>query len=90
MDACPGLIAKDNSISFNMIWSSIIDLVDGKDLSLGRLGLKLSAEVIPEFGFSDDIIASKETNGINFGAGISVSRKLTAHDKKLPGLGYKN
>lgn len=87
MDACAGLVAENDAIGFNMIGSAVKDLVDGKNLPLSRLSLELSAEVVPELGFSDDIIAGEEPDGIDLRRWVGICGELAPHHKELPGLG---
>jgi hypothetical protein len=57
VNAGSGLISEDNAEGFDMIGSSLENLVDWQNLSLSALGLELSSQMITEFGFSDDIIS---------------------------------
>jgi hypothetical protein len=57
VNASSGLISEDDAESFDVIGSSFEDLINWQNLSLSALGLELSSQMIPEFGFSDDIIS---------------------------------
>ena len=69
-----------------MVGSALEDFVDREDLSLGALGLELPAEVVPELGLGDDIVASEESDSVDFGAGVSLGGELASHDQVLPGF----
>ena len=86
VDAGSGLVSEHNSESLNMVGPAFEDLVDGEDLTLGTLSLQLSSEVVPELGFGNHIVASEESNSIDFGVGVSLSGELAAHHQKLSGF----
>eukprot|EP00178_Gracilaria_changii_P021125 TRINITY_DN6286_c0_g1_i1.p1 TRINITY_DN6286_c0_g1~~TRINITY_DN6286_c0_g1_i1.p1 ORF type:complete len:134 (-),score=8.48 TRINITY_DN6286_c0_g1_i1:79-480(-) len=80
MNSGSGLIPEDNAESFNVVWPSFKNLINRQYLSLGALCLELSSKMIPEFGFSDNIIGSKKTDGINLGVWVLLSGKLSSHN----------
>ena len=82
----PGLVPEHDSESFDMSWLALKDLIDCKDLSLSTLGLELSAEVIPEFGFGNDFISSEQSDGVYFRTSLLLSGQLAAENEVLSGL----
>ena len=80
------LISQDNAKSFDMIGSSFEDLINWQNLTLCRLGLELVAQMVPEFGFSNDFISCEETNGKDFWVGLLLSGKLASEYEILSNL----
>ena len=81
-----GLISQDNSEGLDMVGSSLEDFVDGQDLPLSSFGLELSAEMVPEFGFSNDFVGGEQTDGIYFWVGVLISGDFAAEDEILSSL----
>ena len=86
VDAGPRLVSEHNAESLDVVGSALEDLVDGEDLALGTLGFQLSAEVVPEFRFGNHIVACKQSNSVDLGAGVGLSGKLATHHQKLSGF----
>lgn len=42
--------------------------------------------MIPEFGFSDDVVSSEQSQGVDFGIWVLFSWDFSSHDKKLSDL----
>uniref|UniRef100_A0A1J3EWU8 Uncharacterized protein n=1 Tax=Noccaea caerulescens TaxID=107243 RepID=A0A1J3EWU8_NOCCA len=68
--ASSGLIPKDNAEGFDMSGLALEDLIDCKDLSLGRLGLQLAPQMIPKLRLGDHFISGEETDGVDLGIGL--------------------
>ena len=81
-----GLVSKDDSEGFDVIWSALEDLVNSKNLSLSALGFELSSQVVPKLGLSDNFISCEESNGIDFGVSVLFSRQLASEHKVLSDL----
>lgn len=75
-----GLISEDNAEGFDMVGSFFIDFVDGKNLTLSCFGLELPSKMIPELGFSDNFVGSEQSEGIDFGVGILLSREFSTEN----------
>jgi hypothetical protein len=52
-----GLISQDNAESFDVVRSSLEDLIHLQNLTLCALGLELVAQMVPEFGFGNDFVS---------------------------------
>ena len=59
VDTSSGLISENDSIGFDMVGSAFENLIDGENLSLSRLGLELSSEMVPKFGFGNNLVGGK-------------------------------
>lgn len=69
-----------------MTRSSFIDFVDRKDLTLGGFGFEKSSQMVPEFGFGDNVISGEQSQGINFGIRVLFGGEFSSHNKKLSDL----
>lgn len=81
-----GLIPENDTEGLHVVGLALENLVDGKDLSLGALGLELSSQVVPEFGLCNDVVAGEETDGVNLGVSILLGGQLAAKHEVLPDL----
>ena len=81
-----GLIPQNNAEGLDVIGSLFIDFVDGQDLSLGSFGLELTTEMVPELGFGNDFVASKESDSIYFRVGLLLGGSFAAEDEILTNL----
>lgn len=72
------LISQHNAEGLDVAGSALEDFVDGKDLSLGALGLELSAQVVPELGLGDHFVSGEESDGVDLGTGILLGGHLAA------------
>ena len=86
VDSSSGLILEDDAESFDMTWSSFKDFVDWKDLALSAFGFEKSSQMVPEFGFGDDVVSSEQSEGVDFGIGVLFSGEFSSHDKELSDL----
>lgn len=86
VNSSSGLIFKDDAESFNVAWSSFKDFVNCKDLALCAFCFEKSSQVVPKFGFSDDIVSSEQSETIDFGIGVLFSWDFSSHDKELSDL----
>lgn len=73
-----GLIPQNNAEGLDMVGLAFEDFIDGKDLSLGALGLELASKVVPEFGLGDDFISGEEADGVDLGTGVLLGGYLAA------------
>lgn len=80
VDSGSGLISEDDSECLDVIGSPFEDLINRQDLSLSTLGFELPSKVVPELRLGDNFIGGKESDGINFGTGVLLSRNLSSHD----------
>jgi hypothetical protein len=55
-------------------------------LTLGAFGFKKSSQMIPEFGFSDNVISGEQSQSIYFGTWVLLGWELSSHNKKLSDL----
>ena len=84
MNSGSRLISEHNSECFNVVGSLLKNLIDREDLSLSTLGLELLPQMVPEFRFGDNLIASEEANGIDFGIRVLLSGEFPSHHQVLP------
>jgi hypothetical protein len=57
--ACSGLVPKNDSEGFDVVGSSLKDLIYRQDLTLSTLGLELTSEVVPEFRFGNYFVSGE-------------------------------
>ena len=79
VDASSRLIPENNSESFDMAGSSFKDLIYRENLPLCTLSFQLPPEVIPEFGFCNNLIRRKQADSIDLRSGLLLRRSLSSH-----------
>jgi hypothetical protein len=86
VDSSSGLIFQDDSESLDVVGSSFEDFVDWENLTLCAFGLEESSQMVPEFGFGDDVVSCEQSQSINLGTGVLFGWKLSSHNKELSDL----
>jgi hypothetical protein len=80
------LVSEDDAEGLDMGGSPLEDLIDSKDLALGRFSFELSAQMVPEFGFGDDLVAGEETDGIDLGVAFLLGGQFASQNEILSDL----
>ena len=73
MDSGSWLILQDDSECLDMTWSSFIDFIDWKNLSLSALCFKEPSQMVPEFGLGNDVVSCEQSQSIDFWTGVLFS-----------------
>lgn len=85
-DIVSGVILEDNTIVSDSVGSSLEDLADGNDFSLGSSDLVLSLHLVPESGSSDDSVLGEDSDSVAGWLWVSLAWALSSNDPILVDL----